>query len=45
MGDVRHVFVGGGQVGADGALTRLALAEVIDEVVALTPRIAASLRG
>ena len=44
-GDVRHVFVGGRQVVEDGALTRLALDDVLDEVEALTPRIAASLRN
>jgi 5-methylthioadenosine/S-adenosylhomocysteine deaminase len=43
--DVRHVFVGGRQVVEDGALVRLALADVIDEMAALTPRIAASLRS
>jgi 5-methylthioadenosine/S-adenosylhomocysteine deaminase len=40
--DVRHVFVGGAQVVRDGALTRLAIADVIGEVAALAPRIAAS---
>jgi 5-methylthioadenosine/S-adenosylhomocysteine deaminase len=43
--DVRHVFVGGRQVVEDGALTRIALADVLDEVETLTPRIAASLRA
>ena len=42
--DVRHVFVGGEQVVEDGALVRLDLGEVLAEVAALTPRIAASLR-
>jgi 5-methylthioadenosine/S-adenosylhomocysteine deaminase len=41
--DVRHVFVGGRQVVKDGALTRLAVADVLDEVEALAPRIAASI--
>jgi 5-methylthioadenosine/S-adenosylhomocysteine deaminase len=41
--DVRHVFVGGRQVVKDGALTRLHLADVLDEVEALAPRIAASI--
>jgi 5-methylthioadenosine/S-adenosylhomocysteine deaminase len=40
--DVRHVFVGGRQVVEDGRLTGLDLGEVLDEVAALTPRIAAS---
>lgn len=40
--DVRHVFVGGVQVVRDGALTRLDIAETLDEVRALTPRIKAS---
>ena len=44
-GDVRHVFVRGRQVVEDGALTGLALGDVLDEVEALTPRIAASLRA
>ncbi len=43
--DVRHVFVGGRQVVEDGALTRVAIGDVLDEIAALTPRIAASLRG
>ena len=41
--DVRHVFVGGRQVVKDGALTRLAIGDVLDEVEALAPRIAASI--
>ncbi len=40
--DVRHVFVGGRQVVKDGALTRVAIADTLAEVAALTPRIAAS---
>ncbi len=40
--DVRHVFVGGRQVVRDGALTRIALSDILDEVGALAPRIAAS---
>jgi 5-methylthioadenosine/S-adenosylhomocysteine deaminase len=40
--DVRHVFVGGRQVVRDGALTGLDLGRVLDDVAALTPRIAAS---
>jgi 5-methylthioadenosine/S-adenosylhomocysteine deaminase len=41
--DVLHVFVGGRQVVKDGTLTRLHLADVLDEVEALAPRIAASI--
>lgn len=41
--DVRHVFLGGRQVVRDGELTRLAVGDVLDEVAALTPRIAASI--
>lgn len=41
--DVRHVFVGGRQVVKGGALTRLAIGDVLDEVEALAPRIAASI--
>ena len=41
--DVRHVFVGGERVVRDGALTRIDLAEMLDEVEALAPRIAASI--
>jgi 5-methylthioadenosine/S-adenosylhomocysteine deaminase len=41
--DVRHVFVGGRQVVRDGALTRIAIGDVLDEVEALAPRIAASI--
>ena len=40
--DVRHVFVGGRQVVRDGALTGLALGDLLAEVEALVPRIAAS---
>jgi 5-methylthioadenosine/S-adenosylhomocysteine deaminase len=40
--DVRHVFVGGRQVVEDGRVTGLDLDAVLDEVAALTPRIAAS---
>ncbi len=40
--DVRHVFVGGRQVVRDGALTRIDVADVLAEVEALAPRIAAS---
>jgi 5-methylthioadenosine/S-adenosylhomocysteine deaminase len=43
--DVRHVFVGGRQVVRDGTLTRIDVAEVLDRVTALAPRIAASLAG
>ena len=44
-GDVRDVFVAGRQVVRAGALTRVDLAGLVAEVAALTPRIAASLRG
>lgn len=37
--DVRHVFVGGVQVVADGRLTRHDIAETLDAVRALAPRI------
>ena len=40
--DVRHVFVGGRQVVEDGRPTGIDLGAVLDEVAALTPRIAAS---
>ncbi len=40
--DVRHVFVAGRQVVRDRVLTRLDLAVTLEEVSALTPRIAAS---
>ena len=40
--DVRHVFVGGRQVVADGRVTGIDLAVVLAEVAALVPRIAAS---
>jgi 5-methylthioadenosine/S-adenosylhomocysteine deaminase len=40
--DVRHVFVGGRQVVAEGRVTMLDLEAVLDEVTALTPKIAAS---
>ena len=40
--DVRHVFVGGRQVVDDGRVTGLDLDGVLDQVAALTPRIAAS---
>ena len=40
--DVRHVFVGGRQVVDDGRVTGLDLDGVLEEVAALTPRIAAS---
>lgn len=42
--DVRHVFVGGRQVVRDGALTLHDLDATLDQVAALVPRIAASLR-
>jgi 5-methylthioadenosine/S-adenosylhomocysteine deaminase len=41
--DVRHVWVGGGQVVRDGALTRGDLAGTLAAVAELTPRIAASI--
>jgi len=41
--DVRHVFLGGEQVVRDGTLTRLNIADTLDEVSALIPRIAASI--
>jgi 5-methylthioadenosine/S-adenosylhomocysteine deaminase len=41
--DVRHVFVGGRQVVRDGVLTRVDLADLLAEVGALVPRIAASI--
>jgi 5-methylthioadenosine/S-adenosylhomocysteine deaminase len=41
--DVRHVFVGGRRVVRDGALTGIDLADTLDAVTALSPRIAASL--
>jgi 5-methylthioadenosine/S-adenosylhomocysteine deaminase len=40
--DVRHVFVGGRQVVRDGTLTQVDLDETLDRVIALAPRIAAS---
>lgn len=40
--DVRHVFVGGAQVVADGVLTRHDIDETLEAVRALTPRIALS---
>jgi len=41
--DVRHVFLGGEQVVRDGTLTRLNIADTLDKVSALIPRIAASI--
>ncbi len=41
--DVRHVFVGGRRVVRDGVLTRLAMGDLLAEVEALVPRIAASI--
>ncbi|KKC32243.1 amidohydrolase family protein [Devosia psychrophila] len=41
--DVRHVFLGGEQVVRDGALTRLDIADTLDQVQALVPRIKASI--
>ena len=41
--DVRHVFLGGEQVVRDGALTRLDIADTLDQVHALGPRIKASI--
>jgi 5-methylthioadenosine/S-adenosylhomocysteine deaminase len=41
--DVRHVFVGGEQVVRDGVLTKLDIAETLDEVQALVPAIKASI--
>ena len=41
--DVRHVFLGGEQVVADGRLTRLDLDETLDAVQAMAPDIAASI--
>lgn len=43
--DVRHVFVGGRQVVRDGALVLHDLAVTLDQVAALTPRIAASVQA
>lgn len=40
--DVRHVFVAGRQVVADGKLTQVDIADTLAEVAELTPRIAAS---
>ena len=41
--DVRHVFVGGRRVVRDGVLTGLAMGDLLAEVEALVPRIAASI--
>lgn len=41
--DVRHVFLGGEQVVRDGVLTRLDIADTLDQVQALVPRIKASI--
>jgi 5-methylthioadenosine/S-adenosylhomocysteine deaminase len=41
--DIRHVFVGGLQVVADGRLTRIDIADTMAEVNALAPRILASI--
>jgi 5-methylthioadenosine/S-adenosylhomocysteine deaminase len=41
--DVRHVFVGGRQVVADGTLTGIDIDGTLAEAAALVPRIAASI--
>lgn len=41
--DVRHVFLGGEQVVRDGALTRIDIAETLETVERLVPRIKASI--
>lgn len=43
--DVRHVWVGGRQVVRNGEILGLDLADLLAEVAALTPRIAASVRS
>jgi 5-methylthioadenosine/S-adenosylhomocysteine deaminase len=43
--DVRDVYVGGRAVLKDGAPVRVSLSDTLQEVAALTPRIAASIHG
>jgi 5-methylthioadenosine/S-adenosylhomocysteine deaminase len=43
--DVRDVYVGGRAVLKDGAPVRVSLSDTLEEVAALTPRIAASIHG
>lgn len=41
--DVKHVFVGGAQIVEDGKLTKIVLEDILQQVRALTPAIAASI--